>query len=248
MFRSDAGLGNSGAICPVFAIWRPAARRPAPLRGWLSLPASGWACRPGCGACARPMRAMLPRAGSKQRLPRRKCSRPKISSSCSMPEAARCAADAGLLSSCARLPASLPSALSFSDCCSMRVTSRERSSRMLTTRCVMEGIAANIAGTVRFVRRAHVGAVVDTPRPPRSSSARREAGSVRAADEHHRPGPGAVALYLHLTLQQDGHGISGLALFEDSNVRVDKPCRLPQATDILHRLGRLAARRSAELL
>ncbi len=62
------------------------------------------------------------------------------------PDAARCAADAGLLSSCARFAASLPRAVSFSACCSMRVTSRTRSSRTETIRWLKEGIASSISG------------------------------------------------------------------------------------------------------
>src|SRR5580704_12781345 len=82
----------------------------------------------------------------RQRLPRRYLRSPYWRSSAKRLEAERWAAEAGLLSSWARLPASLPRAESFSACCSMRVTSRTRSSRVETQRCVIDGMAASRAG------------------------------------------------------------------------------------------------------
>src|SRR5215469_11077602 len=82
----------------------------------------------------------------RQRLPRRYFWSPYWRSSEKRLDAERCAAEAGLLSSWARLAASLPRDASFSDCCSMRVTSRTRSSSVETQRCAMEGIASSMGG------------------------------------------------------------------------------------------------------
>ena len=70
----------------------------------------------------------------RQRLPRRYFWSPYWRSSEKRLEAERWAAEAGLFSSCARFAASLPRAESFSACCSMRVTSRTRSSSTETQR------------------------------------------------------------------------------------------------------------------
>ena len=114
---------------------------------------------------------------------------------------------------------------------------------MLTTRCVMEGIAASMRGNSRaIVTTAHVGAEDDAAAAPGLHAREgKQAGHLSGApDEHDRRGAGAVALHLNLTLQQDGHGISRLALLKDGSVRVDKVLLAvcSQATDILRRSGR----------